>query len=214
MAETGSLTFGEFVLSQSTRTLRKRGEPMHLTPKAFDLMVMLASRRPAAVSKADIHSELWPGVFVSDVNVAALIFELRTALGESARAARFIRTVHGFGYAFAVEPAASRSPSLFRLVMDGQETVLFEGENVVGRGEDCRVRVESAKVSRRHARLLIAGRAVTLEDCGSSNGTWVNSERIDQPVAIADGDEVRFGTVSAVLRQSASDEATEPVSRA
>jgi hypothetical protein len=212
MAELAPLSFGDFVLSPTARTLLASGEPLHLTPKAFDLMVMLVSRRPAAVSKADIHAELWPGVFVSDVNVAALIFELRAALGESARAARYIRTVHGFGYAFAGEASPPR-PSLFRLVMDGHEMVLFEGENIVGRGQDCRVRVESAKVSRRHARLLVAGRSVTLEDCGSSNGTWVNSERIDRPVTVTDGAEVRFGTVGAVLRQYASDEATEPVSR-
>lgn len=208
-----TVSFGAFIIDPEARTLTDRGEAVHLTPKAFDLLWLLVSRRPAAVSKADIHNALWPGVFVSDVNVAALIFELRAALGESARSSRFVRTVHGYGYAFAADPPAPR-PSRFRLVVDGQEIVLPEGEVVVGRGDDCGVRLESAKVSRRHARLSIAGRAVTVEDCGSSNGTWINSIRVDEPARAGDGDELRFGTVSAVLRQSAADDVTEPVTRA
>jgi DNA-binding winged helix-turn-helix (wHTH) protein len=172
MAEVAPLAFGEFVLDPSARTLSRGSEALHLTPKAFDLLWFLASRRPAAASKDDIHAALWPGVFVADVNVAALIFELRAALGESARASRFIRTVHGFGYAFAADATAPRT-SRFRLILDGQEIALPEGETLVGRGDGCGIRIESAKVSRRHARLVVNGPIVSVEDCGSSNGSIV-----------------------------------------
>lgn len=93
-------TFGLFVLDPGTRVLTRAGQPVPLTAKALDLLLLLHSRRPDAVAKEVIHQTLWPDTFVSDVSVTTLIFELRRALGESARIPRFIRTVHGQGYAF------------------------------------------------------------------------------------------------------------------
>ena len=55
---------------------------------------------PKAVSKADIHSRLWPDIHVSEPNLGNLVVELRAALGDDARRPRIIRTVARFGYAF------------------------------------------------------------------------------------------------------------------
>ena len=78
-------TFGEFVFDAKARLLTRRGEPVHLTAKACELLQLLASKRPEAVAKKEIHQHLWPDTFVSDVSLTTLVFELRTALGESAR---------------------------------------------------------------------------------------------------------------------------------
>ena len=102
-------TFGPFVFDDATRQLRRGRELVHLSPKAFELLAILVSRRPLAVSKADLHLHLWPDTFVSDSSLAVLVAELRKALGDSAEQPTYIRTVPRFGYAFLVEPAAEAS---------------------------------------------------------------------------------------------------------
>ena len=52
------------------------------------------------MSKDDIHAQLWPDTFVSEVTLHSLMSELLRVLGDDAERPRFIRTVHGFGYAF------------------------------------------------------------------------------------------------------------------
>ena len=75
--------------------------PVALSPKAFDLLVHLVEQRPRALSKDELHEWLWPGVYVSETNLAGLIAEIRRALGDDARSPRFVRTVQRFGYAFS-----------------------------------------------------------------------------------------------------------------
>ena len=101
--------FGDFTLDRATRQLLRGGEELHLEPKAFELLDCLVERRPKAVSKAEIRDRLWPETFVSESNLTGLVAQLREALADDPRRPRYIRTVHGFGYAFtgsAMEPAA------------------------------------------------------------------------------------------------------------
>src|SRR2546422_9256486 len=65
----------------------------HLSPKAFELLVVLVERRGEAVSKAELLERVWPKVFVSDASLARVVTELRDAIGDDAR--EMIRTVHG-----------------------------------------------------------------------------------------------------------------------
>jgi pSer/pThr/pTyr-binding forkhead associated (FHA) protein len=60
-----------------------------------------------------------------------------------------------------------------RLVGEGREIDLAEGENVVGRDAGCSIRVDSARVSRHHARILVTGRTARVEDLGSKSGTFL-----------------------------------------
>jgi pSer/pThr/pTyr-binding forkhead associated (FHA) protein len=55
------------------------------------------------------------------------------------------------------------------------------------------VRLDSSKVSRRHARVLVRDGGVTLEDLGSKNGTFVRDARIRQAVTVQPGDVIRIG---------------------
>ncbi|NOT27648.1 MAG: hypothetical protein HOP16_16295 [Acidobacteria bacterium] len=94
------IRFGPFTLDFERRQLTNAGEDIHLEPKAFELLSALVLERPKALSKAELQERLWPGTFVAEANLSNLVAEIRAALGDPARAPTFVRTVHGFGYAF------------------------------------------------------------------------------------------------------------------
>ena len=212
-----TLRFGDCELDLSRRELRRGGAPCHLTPRAFTLIELLVRERPRAVSKADLRTRLWPETYVSNTALAQLVTELRKAIGDDPRAGRWIRTVFGFGYAFAgaVEETLLSGPSTSRegappetgdprpvakhggppcwLRWRHQDLPLAEGVNVVGRGREADVRVGVPEVSRRHARIEVDGARVVVEDLHSRNGTFVRGQRVHRPTPLADGDEVAFG---------------------
>lgn len=202
-----SLRFGEFVLDVGARQLRRGGEERHLGHKAFDLLELLIERRPSVVSKESLHDQLWPGTFVSDSTLATAVREVRAALGDDAGSPRFVRTVYGVGYAFCGElredasrPASSTGAVSYRLLFDDREVSLRPGENLLGRVDESAVWIDSPGVSRRHARIRVEAGQATLEDLGSKNGTFWRGDRISAPVVLADGDEIRLGKVSLILR--------------
>jgi hypothetical protein len=182
-----------------TRQLLRGSAEVHLSPKAFELLKVLVENRPRALSKNELHEHLWPATFVSEANLASLIAEVREALKDPARHSRFIRTANRFGYAFCGEQAPGETAptelaSFCWLLKDGRRLPLRPGENILGR-EDDGIRIDSATVSRRHARILISGDKAVLEDLGSKNGTFVRGERVLVPVRLNDGDEIRTGSV-------------------
>jgi pSer/pThr/pTyr-binding forkhead associated (FHA) protein len=68
------------------------------------------------------------------------------------------------------------------------------GEEItVGRAAGCAVHVEDAYTSNLHARVFRRDGAVWVEDLGSTNGTWVNAERIENPTRIGRGDLLQVG---------------------
>src|SRR6266699_652694 len=101
-AATGAVvTFGSFTLDAGARQLCRGRDPIHLSPKAFDLLALLVHRRPEALSKSQILDTLWPDTFVSEGNLAVLIKEIRDAIGDTAQRPTFIRRVQRFGSAFS-----------------------------------------------------------------------------------------------------------------
>jgi DNA-binding winged-HTH domains len=94
------IRFGAFTLDLDTRQLTQGGREIHLAPKAFDLLVTLVLDRPKVLSKSVLQERLWPETFVSEANLSNLVAEIREAIGDRARTPLFIRTAHGFGYAF------------------------------------------------------------------------------------------------------------------
>ena len=94
------LAFGDFVIDFDERRLLSAQQEIRLTPKAFDLLRLLIETRPKALSKQEIFDRLWPGTFVTENNLATLVADLRSSLGDQASEPRFIRTVYAFGYAF------------------------------------------------------------------------------------------------------------------
>jgi DNA-binding winged helix-turn-helix (wHTH) protein len=200
------LKFDRFTLDTGTRELVADGAPVHLSPKAFDLLEILVQKRPEAVPRVEIEKRVWRQTHVSDTSLAGLVGELRKALGDPGRPPKFVRTVHSFGYAFcATASAAASAPPAggrvaFRLILGRREIALAPGENVLGREAGAVAWLESASVSRRHARIVVAGDAATLEDLGSRNGTRVRGRAIKGAVPLADGDEIELGSVTLTFR--------------
>jgi DNA-binding winged helix-turn-helix (wHTH) protein len=201
--------FGPFTLDPATRQLLEGGRAIHLSPKAFDVLQVLVEARPTVVPKGDLHDRIWPGTFVVDANLSVLIGEIRRALADSAQTPRYIRTVHKVGYAFCGEtdePPASPRPagtgSRYWLAWNDRTLVLAAGDNVIGRNPECGVWVDAAGVSRRHAHLRLDAEhgTASIEDLGSTNGTFVNETRVEAPVTLRDGDLVHLGTVPLTFR--------------
>jgi len=211
--------FGPYVLDADRRQVLREGAPVHLTPKAYVLLAALVEASPRALSKNEFQQRLWPATFVDEANLSVLVSELRAALNDDARQAHYVRTVHGFGYAFAAEiqrdgdnreSFASESNGWWLLWHQGQ--IRLEGrEHIVGRDTTASVWIDAGSVSRRHARLILDDESGMLEDLGSKNGTWVNGVQVTTSTPIHDGDEIRFGSVRARLRRAFAADSTVTV---
>jgi DNA-binding winged helix-turn-helix (wHTH) protein len=208
------LRFGPFAVDTETRQLLRDGSELHLSPKAFDLLWSLVERRPRVVEKTELHHKIWPDTYVVDANLNVLIGEIRRVLGDSAKQPRYIRTVHGVGYAFcgsaadvkdAPIPAAVRQTACWMIVKD-RPFPLLEGENIIGRDPECSVWLDSESVSRRHARIVVDSteRRIWLDDLASKNGTRLRGVLVRERVELSDGDELEFGVVRVKLRSWSS----------
>lgn len=206
------LTFRNVVFDLPARRVSRGGEELKLTRKAFDLLAMLVERRPEAVSKDDIHDRLWPDTFVAEITLHSLVSEIRRVLGDDANHPQFIRTVHGFGYAFIAQGEATTTrPGRRRvrgwLVWDRDRIQVLDGENVFGRGDADVVELPSTTVSRRHARIIFDEQA-WIEDLGSKNGTFVGDSQVTSRMRLQDGDRVRLGSFLLIFRVAQAPDAT------
>jgi DNA-binding winged helix-turn-helix (wHTH) protein len=206
-----SLCFGDFELDQGRRQLLRSGRPVPLEPKAYELLSLLVERRPRALSRAQIRDVVWPGLFISESRLNQTVNDIRRALDDDARQPRFVRTARGFGYAFCGEaretkretkdePPQVSSGVRPRLVLGDRVLLLRAGENLLGRDRDAAVCLDAESVSRHHARIVVEGSRVTLEDLGSKNGTRLNGERVEGTQELRDGDAIRLGAVQLLFR--------------
>jgi DNA-binding winged helix-turn-helix (wHTH) protein len=199
--------FDGFILDADTRRLLRGSQEMHLSRKAFDLLLVLVENHTRAVPRAELQTHLWPSTFVLDTNLASLVKEIRRALADSADHPRFVRTVHGFGYWFIgdvrhelADDEPPPSPVRCWLMWEARQVPLTDGENILGRAPDASVWIDASGVSRRHARIVLAGEEATIEDLGSKNGTFVADRQVTSPQRLADGDQIRLGPVVVTFR--------------
>ncbi len=199
------LRFGDCVLDLEARELLRGGARVPLAPKALQFLSLLLESRPRALDQAALRDALWPDSSVGYTSLAGVVAELRKAVGDTRRPWRYVRTVPRFGYAFGGEVVSEVRPKgrevVAAFVTEGREYPVAEGETLIGRGGECGVRLLSSQVSRVHARVRATGSAASVEDLGSKNGTWVNGERREGAVELADGDEVTFGTFRVLYRR-------------
>lgn len=202
-----TIGFGPFTLNLDTRQLTRGADAIHLSTKAFDLLAALVGERPNVVSKEALQQRLWPETFVAEANLSNLIGEIREALDDSARAPRYVRTVHRVGYAFCGDTVAPQpsGKALCWIEWGNQRFPLPAGEHVIGRDADAAIRIDASTVSRRHARLLVDGSGAVLEDFGSKNGTFHGDVKVTSPVAVADGDRIRIGSQLLTFRVRTGD---------
>ena len=190
-----AIRFGRYIFDRATHQLTCDELPVHLTPKAFDLLSLLIAEAPRVVQKEALHRHLWPDSFVSDASLLGLIKEVRRALGDEGDGT-VIRTVHRVGYALAapLKPVAAPAARAGAWVMAGSVLVpLHEGENLIGRDAGCTVCLDLPNISRRHARIVITGRDAMIEDLGSTNGTLLGDQRLVRPTALREADRIQLG---------------------
>jgi len=93
--------FGPFRVDPEKEILLRAGEAVPLTPKTFQILLVLIRHNKEVVTKDDLMKEVWPDTFVEEANLSRNIFMLRKALGENPPAQRYILTVPGRGYRLA-----------------------------------------------------------------------------------------------------------------
>jgi eukaryotic-like serine/threonine-protein kinase len=93
--------FGPFRVDPARETLLKEGVSVPLTPKTFQILLVLVRHGKEIVTKDDLMKTVWPDTFVEEANLSRNIFMLRKALGETAQDHRYIVTVPGRGYRLA-----------------------------------------------------------------------------------------------------------------
>ena len=210
-----SLRFCGCTLDVDAHRLFRGSLELHLSPKAFETLRVLIENRPRALSKTDLLGRIWPDVIVSEVSLAHAISEIRQQIGDD-RQGRIIRTVHSYGYAFAADvhdsahaPSEEAGHALCWLISATRTIRLREGIQVIGRHPAADFLIDSPKVSRLHARIGVTGTQATIEDLGSTNGTFVGHDRIAGPTPLRDGDEVGLGRLTFTFRVMEPGEATE-----
>jgi len=92
---------------------------------------------------------------------------------------------------------------MVEISIQGKEYVLHEGVTILGRGVEADIIIDSSKVSRIHARFIVRGDTVEIEDLGSKNGTFVNGERITTKRAVSATDTIKIANIPCVLRAEA-----------
>src|SRR5579862_5337286 len=105
--------FADFRLDARTRGLRRDGTSVPLTPKAFDVLLLLVQNAGRTVTKDELMKSVWPDSFVEESNLTQTIFMVRKALEETSER-RYILTVQGQGYRFLVpvKEAAMQGPEI------------------------------------------------------------------------------------------------------
>jgi len=181
-----------------------------------EVLYFLVVRNLKVRYRQTVLGAAWPATFISDATLTSLVAELRAGLGDSAVQPRFVRTVHRFGYAFCGtvrdESRSRRRPLLdvtCWVIWEAGQVALREGENVLGRDRDVAVWFDATDVSRRHARIVIAGGRAILEDLDSKNGTYVRGARITAPWPLEDGDQIGVGSAVVTFRVAAGGASTE-----
>jgi DNA-binding winged helix-turn-helix (wHTH) protein len=97
---TPRLRFGTITFVPAERVLLRDGQPVALTPKAFDLLAFLVANPGRLLTKDELLQAVWPDTIVEESNLAYHVFAIRKALGDTADADQYIETVPKCGYRF------------------------------------------------------------------------------------------------------------------
>ena len=92
--------FGPFELAGPKEPLTQNGTMIPLRAKSLDVLWLLVTYAGTSVSKHTFFEKIWDTKAVSEASLAVCIREIREALGDDARAPRYVQTMHGLGYRF------------------------------------------------------------------------------------------------------------------
>ena len=96
-------SFGDCTIDTARHAFMRGGTPVHLEPQVFALLTELARAHGALVSKDQLVQSVWQGLAISDATISARINAARTALGDTGREQRVIRTVSKRGFQLVPE---------------------------------------------------------------------------------------------------------------
>lgn len=211
------LRIGDWIFEPELDRISRGEEQRKLRPRVTELLLCLAQADGKLVSKRQLIDHVWRSEFVTENALTHLIAELRAALGDSSADPHFVETIPRRGYrliaevekcTFASAPEIDETPRFALVDENGLELALAEGENLIGRTSEARVRIDASEVSRRHARILIHGGSASIEDLGSKNGTYLRGRRIRAPERLDHADEITIGLDLARFRFQALDPET------
>jgi DNA-binding winged helix-turn-helix (wHTH) protein/TolB-like protein/Tfp pilus assembly protein PilF len=122
-----SYEFGPFVLDTIQHALLREGNPVPLTPKTYDTLLVLVQNSGRMLSKEELMKALWPDSFVEESNLTQQVSMIRRALGESPGDPRYVVTVPSRGYRF-VAGVRNRTGETPRSVLSGSPVGSSIGE--------------------------------------------------------------------------------------
>jgi eukaryotic-like serine/threonine-protein kinase len=103
LLDNGVYNFDNFRLNTAERTLESGGQPVSISPKALEVLIVLVENRGRIVDKDELMRKVWPGTFVEENSLAFNVSVLRKIFAESGAAPRYIETVPKRGYRFFAE---------------------------------------------------------------------------------------------------------------
>ena len=105
------LRYDSFELDEADARLTRAGQPVPLAPRPFAVLCTLAHSPHKLVTKYALLDSVWGHRFVTESVLKSAISEVRAALGDDPKAARYIETVSRRGYRFIAAGAPSQSPA-------------------------------------------------------------------------------------------------------
>src|SRR5688572_30744607 len=116
-----SYEFGPFRLDAHERLLLRDGEVVALTPKVFDMLLVLVQHSGHLLSKDEVMKHVWPNTVVEEGNISRNISTLRKALGEAPHEHQYIETIPWRGYRFVANvkeaPQSHAGPAIISLAV-------------------------------------------------------------------------------------------------
>jgi eukaryotic-like serine/threonine-protein kinase len=120
--------FGPFRVDPEKELLLREGHSVSLTPKAFQVLLVLLQHNSEVVTKDELMKAVWPDSFVEEANLSRNVFLLRKALGDDPADHRFVLTVPGRGYRFAEEVRLIASPGNGAAALEANTAEIQEHE--------------------------------------------------------------------------------------
>ncbi|MGH9880872.1 MAG: winged helix-turn-helix domain-containing protein, partial [Pyrinomonadaceae bacterium] len=134
--------FGPYRLDMAERLLLRNGEPVPLTPKAFETLIVLVERSGHLVEKDELMKVVWSDAFVEESNLTNNVYALRKLLGPGENGRSYIETVPKRGYRFtapvkelSTEALVVEKRTLTRIVTEESVADDSPRQDVVGAGE-------------------------------------------------------------------------------
>src|SRR3989475_3828976 len=121
--------FGPYRLDSGERLLLRGDEVVPLTPKAFEMLLVLVENSGHVLTKEELMKRVWPDTIVEEANLSHNIYKLREALGESRDGEKYIETVPRRGYRFVAKVVEVRDEEVEMLIAERtRASVVIEEE--------------------------------------------------------------------------------------